>query len=197
MRHPMTIASSLATLNDASHGRVIFGIGTGYPDALNKIGIERQVPLTRAKEFIQLVRALQAGETVTFSGSVFNFRNAKFGFESKMKIPVILGTGQGPNILRLAGEICEGAIMSETTDDMYANRVSLIREGLSKANKNPDDFRVILDIMISVGKTRKEAIDSLRPWMKTRIGKKAGAVKIMDLTEELAAKYYENPSTIP
>jgi 5,10-methylenetetrahydromethanopterin reductase len=196
MRHPMTIASSLATLNDGSNGRAILGLGTAYPDALNKIGLERAIPLTRCREIIQLVRALQGGETVTFAGRAFNFKNAKLGYETSGRVPIYLGTGQGPNILRLAGELCEGAIMSETTDEKYAERVSLIREGRSKAYEQRN-FNIILDIMVSVGKTRMEAVDALRPWMKTRIGKKSGAVNVIGLTPELAEKYVDDPSSIP
>ena len=196
MRHPMTIASSLATINDASNGRAILGLGTAYVEALNKIGVERALPLTRCREIIQLVRALQSGESVTLSGSVFHFKNAKFGFETRGKVPIYMGTGQGPNVLRFAGEMCDGAIMSETTDEKYKERVALIREGQSNTTKK-NDFNIILDTMISVGKTTKEAVDALRPWMKTRIGKKSGAVGVIGLSQETASKYVDDPSTIP
>ena len=61
---PVT-ANALASLNALAPGRVVFGVGTGFT-ARNTMGL-RPWPLGELREYIRVVRALLAGETVEWA----------------------------------------------------------------------------------------------------------------------------------
>jgi len=58
-------ANALASLNAMAPGRVVFGVGTGFT-ARNTMGL-KPMPLADLREYIRVVRALLAGETVEWS----------------------------------------------------------------------------------------------------------------------------------
>ncbi len=197
IRHPILIASSAATLNDASKGRCILGFGSAYPDVLNRIGIEGERPLTRVKEAIGLVRSLLAGESVTFKGVEFAMNDAKLRFEPKVRIPIYLGLGEGPRMQRLAGELCDGAIISEAIDEQYKRQVGQVRKGLALAKRNPADFPIVMNSMVSVAKKREDAVNALRPSVAARLGRKATSEGRFGVDDETIRKYVAEPRSIP
>jgi 5,10-methylenetetrahydromethanopterin reductase len=196
IRHPVLIASSTASLNEISKSRFTLGLGGAYADVLNTIGLTQEKPLTRVRETIQLVRALVAGHTATFKGSEFAMNEGRLRFQTKMRIPIYLGLGSGPRMMRLAGELCDGAVISESTDQQYKRQVALIREGLEFANRDTG-FEIILDSMISVGKNRKETVDDLRPWVQSRLAMDPEVTASFGFDEESRKMYMEDQTAIP
>jgi 5,10-methylenetetrahydromethanopterin reductase len=106
-RHPVLVASSLATLDELSGGRVVLGFGTGYPARLREQGIAHPYPVEAMRESIDLIRRLWQGEKVTHAGRVFMLSNVALTVRPAHSVPVYLA-GWGPRMLRLAGEACEG-----------------------------------------------------------------------------------------
>jgi len=108
--NPAVIASAIATINEISNGRAILGIGAGDKVTLERIGINREKPLTRVREAVQIIRELLAGKTVTFNGEIFKFNGAKLGFKAD-NIPIYIGA-QGPKMLKLSAELGDGVIIN-------------------------------------------------------------------------------------
>src|SRR5688500_3233121 len=64
-RHPARLAMAIASLDEVAGGRAVLGIGaggTGFPP----MGIERRKPAVALREAVAVIRALLAGETVTY-----------------------------------------------------------------------------------------------------------------------------------
>lgn len=67
-RNPAITAMELATLAGLAPDRVVAGIGHGVQDWMEQMGARSASPLTTPEEVITVVRALLAGERVSFHG---------------------------------------------------------------------------------------------------------------------------------
>jgi alkanesulfonate monooxygenase SsuD/methylene tetrahydromethanopterin reductase-like flavin-dependent oxidoreductase (luciferase family) len=78
LRHPVTAAHVIGTLDLLSEGRLVVGCGVGgaFNDALRKewltVGVDPRERAGRLEEWVQVVKRLTRGETVTFAGRHFS-----------------------------------------------------------------------------------------------------------------------------
>ena len=124
-RHPGMTAAAVATLDEASGGRAALGIGAGGALTLTALAIERRTPLTAMRELVTTSRALWSGETVDRDGVAGGFRRARLDF-GRPDIPIWVA-GRGPRVLRLAGELADGFIMSFVHKELIGEHVAAIR----------------------------------------------------------------------
>jgi probable F420-dependent oxidoreductase len=70
--HPLDIAESVASLDQLSGGRVIFGVGTGYRQyEADAVGVRFDKRVSRMTESIEVLRRAWTQPSVTFSGQHF------------------------------------------------------------------------------------------------------------------------------
>lgn len=95
-RNPALTAVSLASLDEVSGGRAIFGIGAGSPTILDREGISPDKPTKAVRETIEIVRGLLKGEVVSRNFGPITLKNVKLDFEPvRYRILVYVGaTGQ-------------------------------------------------------------------------------------------------------
>ena len=75
--HPVRFAEDCAVIDVISNGRLEIGLALGYRrKETEAYGIEFATRPSKMDEFLQIVRALWAGETVTFKGRHYDIRNA-------------------------------------------------------------------------------------------------------------------------
>src|SRR5207245_6541855 len=67
-RNPVVLAISFIGLEELAPGRILLGLGTGSPNVLAPQGIAFEKPLTRLKEYSEVIPRLIAGEQVSFEG---------------------------------------------------------------------------------------------------------------------------------
>ena len=134
LRHPVLLASAVATLDEISGGRAIFGLGVGGHEFPSQLNVKLDKPIAACREAVEIVRRLLAGETVTHGGKIFSVQAAKLGFTPSRRIPVYLAA-RGPQMLQLAGEIADGII----THGLHPTYLSFAKEradaGCGKAGR--------------------------------------------------------------
>lgn len=108
-RHPALTAMAMATVDEASGGRAVLGMGAGA-SGLDALGIPRTKPAVALREGVALIRALWRGEEVTAEGEIVRFSGGRLNFPARPDIPVYLA-GRGPKVLELAGEVADGVII--------------------------------------------------------------------------------------
>jgi len=161
-RHPVLVASTLATIDELSGGRAILGFGTGYPARLDEQGISHDRPLGAMRESIGLIRRLWQGEKITFTGRRFSLQNVALTVRPAHTIPVYLA-GWGPGMLRIAGEVCDGYLARALESPASCRRLFAgVRAAASRVDRDPDGVDVAAYLLCAVDPDRRAARDAMR-----------------------------------
>src|SRR5262249_49898458 len=148
-RHPTVTASALLTLQEASRGRALMGVGVGST-AVRTLG---KPPVSRPElgRWVRLGRALGRGGP-----------RAAPAAEPGASAPIVVA-GRGPKMLRLAGEIGDGAIVTGSARSGPALRARLdwVQEGRAAAGPPPRAFRTCLSIAAAVHPDRRKAFEAV------------------------------------
>ncbi len=138
--HPVTLASELATLDELSDGRAVFGLGPGDPSTLQNLGLSDERGLRPVLEAFETARALWAGERVD-GKRTFDADDAGLNYTPPQGagIPVYVG-GEGPHMCRMAGKRADGLLFNGSHPDDLAWTRDRVEEGLEqRASPEHDD----------------------------------------------------------
>jgi alkanesulfonate monooxygenase SsuD/methylene tetrahydromethanopterin reductase-like flavin-dependent oxidoreductase (luciferase family) len=94
-RTPGALAQHFATLDELSGGRMIIGLGTSGPQVIEHFhGVPFKPPLTRMREYVDIINMLIAGEPLNYEGKVFKLkRGFTLRFEPPRKhIPIYIAS---------------------------------------------------------------------------------------------------------
>ena len=103
----------------------------------------------RHADYLTVVRALLASETVTYEGPALRLQDASLGVSGLPRVPVYLGA-LGPQMLRLAGELGDGALLNWATADRIAESRRLLKEGATRAGRDPAEVTLTMYIRVCV-----------------------------------------------
>jgi alkanesulfonate monooxygenase SsuD/methylene tetrahydromethanopterin reductase-like flavin-dependent oxidoreductase (luciferase family) len=162
-RHPAVLARMASTLQIASGGRLILGIGIGgAPREHKAYGIDFPDPKERAarlEEAIAVLRDLWTGGPVTRDSPFYPLRDATAFPIPNPPPPIVIG-GETPAGARLAGRIGDGW---STFEDNFEQNLPLYLEALEAAGRRRDDQRVYVGFQ---GDWLGDAAISESPWVK-------------------------------
>jgi probable F420-dependent oxidoreductase len=99
---PGILARMAATTDEASGGRLVFGIGAGWNETeFRAFGIPFDERAARFEEAFEIVRRLLAGERVTFEGRFNRLEDAVLLPKPSRVVPLMIGS-TGERVLRIA-----------------------------------------------------------------------------------------------
>ncbi len=134
-----TIARASSTLNSIGLNRFILGIGVGGLQDLARAGIRVEKPVEALKEAVTIFRDIWSGRKITRSTRHYQLDN--YAYRGGDSIPIIFGV-RGPELLRLAGKVADGALISGSKS--YLSRaVKTLNESLQTHGRDIKDFRII------------------------------------------------------
>lgn len=110
IRHPALTAVAVATLDEASNGRAILGIGAGG-SGFRQLGIARARPALAVRESIEVIRRLWKGDEFEFHGEIIHWNRGALEFRCRPDIPIVIAA-RGPQLLELSGEVADAAIVA-------------------------------------------------------------------------------------
>jgi alkanesulfonate monooxygenase SsuD/methylene tetrahydromethanopterin reductase-like flavin-dependent oxidoreductase (luciferase family) len=151
MWHPLSLASQAATVGMLSTGRFALGIGTGgYGSQFwASIGLPDR-PIAVMRDYLTVLRGLLAGQTVTYEGPALSLHNASIGWQPVAGgVPVLLGA-LGDQMLRLAGELSDGALLNWATPERIERSRGLVAQGADRAGRDPADVPLTMYIRVCV-----------------------------------------------
>ncbi|GAB2692420.1 glucose-6-phosphate dehydrogenase (coenzyme-F420) [Thalassiella azotivora] len=166
--HPAVIAQQLATLGCLHPGRPILGVGAG--EAMNESALGIEFPsakerFARLREAVRLIRALWAGERVTFEGDYYRVCDATVYDRPDTQVPIYVAGG-GPGTTKYAGRVADGWICTSGKGmDLYEGTLlPAFREGLEAGGRTEDDVDRMIEIKLSFDHDRERALQDTRFW---------------------------------
>ena len=161
--HPVRLASQVATLDEASGGRAVFGIGPGDPSTLRNLDIDRERGLSATLEAFTAARELWAGERISREGT-FGATDAGLNYDppSGDGIPVYVG-GEGPRMCRMAAKHADGLLFNGSHPDDLAWAREQVERGLADRPAERGEFDLAAYASVSVAADADAAREAARP----------------------------------
>lgn len=151
-RTPVAFAMSGGTMSQLTGGRFFMGIGSGgayRPRSRRSMGLPRLSALSMMRDYLATTRSLVAGEQVDYTGEVVTMRGVKLDIDPPPRTPVYLGA-LGPEMLRLAGEMADGACLNWCNPQQIAWSRERIAEGAARAQRDPAEVKMVEYIRVCV-----------------------------------------------
>lgn len=162
-RSPVTLGIQAATLQDLSGGRLLLGLGVANKSIAGWHGGVFDRPLRRAREYIEIVRKVAAGERVEYEGEIYQ-TGKRFQLSwkpSHPSFPIYLA-GLGPQMTKLVGKIADGVFINMATSAKIREIAGRVREGAKEAGRDPNKIEIIAKCRVSLNPDRALARSKLR-----------------------------------
>ena len=120
-------------------------------------------PLRRAREYIEIVRKVAAGERVEYEGEIYQ-TGKRFQLSWKPSypnVPIYLA-GLGPQMTKLVGKISDGVFINMATPAKVKEIAERVREGAREAGRDPSKIEIIAKSRVSLNPDRALARSKLR-----------------------------------
>jgi alkanesulfonate monooxygenase SsuD/methylene tetrahydromethanopterin reductase-like flavin-dependent oxidoreductase (luciferase family) len=143
-RHPSVVARMAATLQQASRGRLVLGIGIGgHASEHEALGIPfpgAEERVARLEEAVALIRALWTGGPATLDGRYYSLREA-YAYPVPQPPPPIIVGGETRVGARLAARIGDGWTAFEET---FERDEPSYRDALAEAGRDRAEMTVLV-----------------------------------------------------
>jgi alkanesulfonate monooxygenase SsuD/methylene tetrahydromethanopterin reductase-like flavin-dependent oxidoreductase (luciferase family) len=149
-RHPAVMAHILATLDMVSNGRAMFGIGAGEAMNLDMFGIDGRKPVSKMKEFIEVMRLLWKENRVNYDGEFFTLKDAFLQLRPAQRTIPIYIAANGPVSRTLTGEIADGWFPFYESPRLIARHAEDVKQGAKKAGRCMDEIDVCYNCMTAI-----------------------------------------------
>jgi alkanesulfonate monooxygenase SsuD/methylene tetrahydromethanopterin reductase-like flavin-dependent oxidoreductase (luciferase family) len=158
LRHPVTVARQIATLAQLAPGRFVFGCGIGGEDRAEVLacGVDPATRGRRMDESLHVLRALLAGERVTYPGDFFDLHDVAVRPSPRQPVPVIVG-GRSAVALRRAGRYGDGWLGVWVSPGRYASAVETVEAAAVQAGREDVSWRHGLHVWCGFGGTHEAA----------------------------------------
>lgn len=201
-RTPANTAMTAMTMNQLSNGRFLLGLGVSGPQVVEGWhGISYAKPLTRTREYVEIVRTIfKREERLTHDGQIYQIpyqganatglgKPLKSTLNAEPDIPIYLAA-IGPKNVELTAEIADGWLpifFSPTQyDAIYREQ---IEAGFAKAGdgKSYDTFDIAPSVPVVINDNLDIAYNMLRPFLALYIG--GMGAKGKNFYNDLAKRY--------
>ena len=164
-RHPSVIAIEAATLDEASGGRLMLGIGAAQWNLRNLGEADERTrrPYTSTVEAIRIIRALLRGDPVPASEQFTVSTQARLDFEPlRRDLPVYAGA-VNERMLRAAGTYADSVELGAITSAGYIRwALGVIGQGAAGAGRDPAAQDIAAPLMVSVGTDATAAREAVK-----------------------------------
>jgi len=168
-RTPVVLALTFATLDELAPGRIVMGLGAGSPRVLEPQGIAFALPLTRLREYCEVIPRLIAGELVTYHGQCVDLRAVRIedvlaggGVRPRAPIPLYLAA-TGPRAVEYAGEVADGVLLNVCLPTSYVReRKRALALAPARVGRAPSQIEVAMCIVVSPHADARRGRDAAR-----------------------------------
>ncbi len=157
-RSATQLAMASATLQEASGGRFLLGLGVSHPGTMEPWhGADYRTPLTAARETMRVLHTLGAGEEADVAGDVVRAQHIRLGIHpTPAPTPVYLAA-MGPRMLELAGTDADGVLLNWSSAAEVRRAGDAVREAAGAAGRAADAVPVATYVRVAVDADRDAA----------------------------------------
>lgn len=149
-RTPAVLAMAAGTLAQLSRDRFVLGLGSSsHAIVQDWNGVPFELPLTRVRETVAVLRQALAGDRTDFSGRTLHSRGFRLGSPPARPVPIYLAALR-EKMLALAGEIGEGLIVNLFPVTALPRMLAAHRQGAARAGRDAADDEVVCRFQVAV-----------------------------------------------
>ena len=184
LRNPVYFAKEWATLDLLSGGRSILGLGVGWhEDEFALMGVPYRERGPRTSEAIEVLKALWAGDDVTYEGKYYRFRNLTIDPKPVQQPhpPIWIGGGTQPSekvygqtvpdispVLRRIAKYADTWVPhSSATPEMVKGDWAKVQAFAREAGRDPRTLTSTNQLAVYVGSSRAQTAEDMRHWLST------------------------------
>src|SRR5919108_1319873 len=150
-RPPTLTAMGAATVHDASGGRFVLGLGSGWV---------RSGAVELVREYVRQVRAALRGDVVRSKGP-FPVEGFRLGLEpSGDAVPIWLAA-LGPRMVDLAGEVGDGVLLNWCSPERVAKAREELARGAERSGRELREVTIGVYVRACLGQEETHALEAL------------------------------------
>jgi len=168
LRHPVTVANELASLDVINNGKSFAAFGLGYrDDELNAFGLTKEQRFRRFVEGIEIIKRLWTEDHVSYEGKEFKIKDVSVDPKPlhKPRPPIWIAANSDAAVER-AARIGDGWIIGpHSAIEELERQVNHYRGAWAAAGKQGrPDIPLIREAFVA--KSRKEAVEKAQPCLE-------------------------------
>ena len=170
-RSPANLAMTALNMDRMSEGRFFLGLGTSGRLVIEDFhGETFAKPLTRMREYIDIIRKAARGERLDHDGEFFHTKRFQLRFPPfRANLPIYIAALSPPS-LRLTGELADGWLPIFLAPSRMKAAVSELEAGARAAGRSLADIAISPQVSIYVTDDIGAARDRERPHIAFYIG---------------------------
>lgn len=168
LRHPVTVASELASLDVLNNGKSFAAFGLGYrQEELNAFNLTKSARFNRFVEGIEIIKRLWTENDVSYEGKAFKLKNVSVDPKplQKPRPPIWIAANTDAAVVR-AAQLGDGWMIGpHSAIDELQRQIELCRTTWREAGKEgAPELPIIRETFVA--KSRKEAVEKARPCLE-------------------------------
>ncbi len=157
-RSPAQLAMASATLQEASGGRFLLGLGVSHPASMGPWhGVSVRRPLTASRELLTILAQLEAGEESAVDGEVLSSTGLRLAITPPPPPARRYLAAMGPRMLALAGAEADGVLLNWAGPAEVARAGAAVREAAVAAGRDPASVEVATYVRVAIAEDRAAA----------------------------------------
>ncbi len=170
-RTPANMAMAALNMDRMSEGRFFLGLGTSGRLVIEDLhGETFSKPLTRMREYIDIIRKATRGERLDHDGEFFHTQRFRLRIEPyRPDLPIYIAS-LSPASLRLTGELADGWLPIFLAPSRMEAAVAELKAGAEAASRSLDAIAFAPQVSIYVTDDVEAARDRERPHIAFYIG---------------------------
>jgi probable F420-dependent oxidoreductase len=161
-RTPVVFASMSSSVAQLMPGRFVLGLGCSSETIVDRWnGVPFEKPLARVRETVLLVRSMLKGERTSFKGETVRSEGFRLMPLPPAPVPIYVGALKPP-MLRLAGEVGDGAAVNLFPASALPRMIAEIARGAAKVGKDATGLETVCRFQAWVTDDPKRARALLR-----------------------------------
>jgi F420-dependent oxidoreductase-like protein len=170
-RSPANLAMAALNLDQMSEGRFFLGLGTSGRLVVQDLhGESFAKPLTRMREYIDILRKAARGERLDHDGPLIHIRRFQLRIAPyRSRLPIYIAA-LSPASLRLTGELADGWLPIFLAPERMGSALGEIAAGARVAGRSPVDVAISPQVSIYPTDNPAAARDRERPHLAFYIG---------------------------